>query len=183
MVQWQDSEDPTGVHGQTSGSTGANGNSVSRARQRKANAAVQLALSGATWDEIAVALGYPTARTARVATEKALEKLLQNQDDREKMRKVASLRLDRLLRSVWGKAINPEHPDHLIAVTKAREIIDRHAKLFGLDAPTEVVVHTPTQQELEHWVSQVVLAINPSVEEYDILEGEVIDTNVDEESA
>jgi hypothetical protein len=174
LVQFQDGNDPTGVGGGAKGHRSP-GNEASRARARKSNAAIQLRLAGATWEEIAISLGYPTPRQALVATERALEKQLDTDIDREKMRRLANARLERLLRSVWTKAIDPEHPDHLIAVTKAKELIDRHAKLFGLDAPTEVVVHTPTQQELEVWVSKVVLALNPPIEEYDILDGEIID--------
>jgi len=174
-MQYQDSNDPTGVNGKTSGGTGASGNSVSRARHRKANAAVQLALAGASWDDIAVSLGYPTGRTARIATERALEKQLSNHNDREQMRKFANARLERLLRSVWAKAIDPDHPEHLVALTKAKELIDRHAKLYGLDAPTEVVVHTPTATELEAWVAKVTTLLTPKVDEYDILDAEVID--------
>lgn len=177
-VQHQDSNDPTGVRGQTGGGSGSkktavNGNSVSRARSRKANAAIQLRLAGATWEEIAQTLGFPTPRQALVATERALEKQL-NETDREKMRKLANARLERLLRSVWPKAIDPDHPEHLIALTKAREVIGDHRKLFGLDAPTEVVVHNPTQAELETWVAQVMTTLNPATDEFDILEGEVI---------
>lgn len=173
-MQAQDSNEPSGIKGQTSGSTGATGNSVSRARQRKHNAALQLALAGASWDEIALSLGYPTGRLARVAVEKALEKQLATSDDRAKMRRIASARLDRLLRGVWSKAIDPDHPDHLIALSKAREVIADHRKLFGLDAPTEVVVHSPTQHELEAWVAKVVTSIGPGVVEYDILDAEEV---------
>jgi hypothetical protein len=174
-MQHQSSDDPTGVNGQTSGGTGATGNSVSRARQRKANAAIQMRLAGATWGEIALALGFPTPRQALVATEKALEKQLDANEDRDKMRRLANARLERLLRSVWPKAVDPDHPDHLIALAKAREVIADHRKLFGLDAPTEVVVHTPTMTELEQWTARVVSVLNPNVEEFDILEGEVIE--------
>jgi hypothetical protein len=107
-----------------------------------------------------------------VATEKALEKQLASEGDREKLRRLANARLERLLRSVWPKAIDPENPDHLLALTKAREVIADHRKLYGLDAPTEVVVHQPTLHELEQWVARVVTATVPAVEEYDILEGE-----------
>jgi hypothetical protein len=174
-MQEQDSNEPTGIKGKTSGGTGANGNSVARARNRKANAALQLAMAGATWDDIALSLGYPTARTARVAVEKALEKQLANDDDREKMRKMASAQLNRLMRGAWAKAIDPDNPEHLIALTKCRELIGDHRKLYGLDAPTEVVVHNPTTQELESWVAMVVNSGIPQVEQFNILEGEVIE--------
>jgi hypothetical protein len=165
----QDSADPTGVSGE---SGQGHGKELAKARNRKANAAVQMRLAGATWGEIAIALGYPTPRQAVVATERAMVKQLTT-DDREKMRKVAGARLERLLRSVWPKAIDPDSPDHLIAVGKARDIVDRHAKLYGLDAPTEVVVHNPTQVELEAWVTRLLAATEPQVVGYDIISGEV----------
>lgn len=176
-MQAQDSSDPTGVADLTPRQHGTQ-NTLVRARSRKANAAVQMKLAGATWAEIAEALGYPTARTAMVATEKALEKLLANPEDRVAMRVMAGARLERLLRSVWSKAINPDSPDHLVAVSKARDIIDRHAKLYGLDAPTEIIVHNPTTQELEAWVARVVTGSGEPVQEFDIIEGTVMEDAV-----
>lgn len=173
----QDSGDPTGVSGE---SGKGHGKELAKARARKSNAAVQMRLAGASWGEIAQALGYPTPRQALVATERALVKQLDTADDREKMRKVAGARLERLLRSVWPKAIDPDSPDHLLAVSKAREIVDRHAKLYGLDAPTEVVVHNPTQNELESWVTRLFAAAEPQVVGYDIIAGEVESSSVTE---
>jgi hypothetical protein len=167
MAQAQDSSDPTGVsavkrHGDP-------GNAAGRARTRKANAALQMRYAGATWAEIATGLGYPTPRAAMVATEKALERELANADDREKMRKLAGARLERLIRAVWPKAIDPDSPDQMVAVGKAREVIADHRKLFGLDAPTEVIVHNPSQAELEAWVARIVSVQQPQVVEYDII--------------
>jgi len=173
----QNSNDPTGVSGESGKSKGKN---LASARSRKANAAVQMRLAGATWGEIALALGYPTPRQALVATERALVKQLDNADDREKMRKIAGARLERLLRSVWPKAIDPDSPDHLIAVSKARDLVDRHARLYGLDAPTEVVVHNPTQVELESWVTRLLAATEPRVVGYDIIAGEVESSSLSE---
>lgn len=163
----QDSSDPSGVRDDS-----PRGNKeVARARMRKTNAALQLRLAGATWEEVALAVGYPTARQALVAVERSLERQL-NEADRTKMRQIAGLRLERLLRGVWNKAIDPENPEHLAAVTKAREVIAQYSKLYGLDAPTEITFHSPTQAELEKWVATVVSAAVPELEEADILEGE-----------
>jgi hypothetical protein len=172
MVQQQDSTDPTGVAAPKRNSE-SQGNAAGRARARKANAALQMRYAGATWTEIAQGLGYPTPRTAMVATERALERELANADDRDKMRKLAGARLERLVRAVWPKAINPDDPDQMIAVGKAREVLADHRKLFGLDAPTEVVVHNPTETELAAWVARVVAVNIPAVEEYDIIAGEI----------
>lgn len=176
MTMQQDSNDPTGVAGKAAGN-GKNGeivagNAVSRARNRKANAAIQMKLAGATWPEIAMVVGYPTPRAALVAVEKALEREMKEHGDREAMRKLAGARLNRLLRGVWAKAIDDKHPEQMVAVTKAREIIAQESKLFGLDAPTEVVVHNPTQQEIEAWVVQITAHSEPPVQEANILEAD-----------
>jgi hypothetical protein len=167
MTMAQDSSHPTGVTG--------NRTTALRARERKTNAALQMKLAGATWEEIADVIGYPTPRQALVAVERALERELKTEPSQAKMRALAGARLERLLRSCWSKAIDPAHPEHLVALAKAREIVDRHAKLYGLDAPTEVVVHNPTVHELEAWVATVVSETHPALPEYDIFEGEVVD--------
>lgn len=172
MVTWQDPGAPSGVSDNRV--RGQNGNTVSRTRQRKADAAISMRLSGATWAEIAQVCGYPTPRAALTATEKALVKRLDD-EDKAKLRQLAGARLERLLRSIWNKAIDPNDPEQMSAVQRARELIDRHAKLFGLDAPTEIVVHNPTKTELETWVLKVMAAGAPQVEEEDIFDAEVLD--------
>lgn len=171
----QDSTDPTGIRSPARRNTDPGG-TAGRARNRKANAALALAVGGMGWDDIATSVGYPTGRTARVAAEKALERQLTSEEDRTKMRKMAAARLDRLLRGVWAKAINPEHPEHLAALGKARDVIGDHRKLYGYDAPTEIVIHRPDQAEIEAFVARIVTPV--PVAEYDIIEGEVVDDAV-----
>lgn len=165
MAVVQDPSHPTGV---TSTLEGADPD-VIRARDRKANAAVQMRIAGASWDEIAEVIGYPSGRDALVATERALEKELRDLS-KDSMRQMAGRRLERLLRGVWPKAIDPDNPEQLPAVGKAREIIADHRKLFGLDAPTEIAVHAPTEQELANWVATVVNVGRPALEEADIFD-------------
>lgn len=171
----QDSTDPTGVSGpRRVHGDGTQDQGLRRARNRKADAAVQLKMAGATWAEIAEVLGYPTPRQALVAVERALVRQLSTEQDKAAMRALAGARLERLLRSVWPKAVDPDSPDHLTAASKARELLADHRKLFGLDAPTEVIVHDPTRTELEAWVAKV-LAGRTVVEEYDIIDGETVE--------
>lgn len=165
MALIQDPSHPTGV---TSTITGPDPE-LNRARDRKANAAVQMRIAGASWDEIAEVIGYPSGRDALVATERALEKELRELS-KDGMRQMAGRRLERLLRGVWPKAIDPDNPEQLPAVGKAREIIADHRKLFGLDAPTEIAVHAPTEQELANWVATVVNVGRPALEEADIFD-------------
>jgi hypothetical protein len=176
MATEQDPTHPTGVLDTT-----PRGNSVShRARERKANAALELRKTGTSWADIAEVVGYPTGRHAQVAVEQALENDLKNPESQEFMRSLMGQRLDRLLRGVWKKAIAEKHPEHLLATTKARELIAQQTKLFGLDAPTEMVVHSPSGAELDKWVSEVVKARTPVLEEADIFEGEIVETSESE---
>lgn len=177
MSHAQDSSDPTGIAEYSPGSH------TIRARERKQNAALQMKLAGATWQEVAEVIGYPTARQAIVAVEQSLERELAHPDSQAQLRAMAGKRLERLLRSTWPKALNDENPEHLQAVGKAREILGDYAKLFGLNAPTEVTVHNPTTAELDRWVASVTAANAPPVTEYDIIAGEVAEVLTEEEQA
>lgn len=147
--------------------------STIRARDRKANAAIQLKASGANWEDIAEVLGFPTGRAAKVAVEKALEKELR-EESKEYLIKMADKRLETLLRGIWNKAIDTNSPEQMTAVSKAREIIADHRRLFGLDKPTEVAVYSPSEAELQEWVAEHVHT-GPSLEEDDIFEVEVLE--------
>lgn len=166
----QDSTHETGVSDERQGSANS-GNAVGKARHRKALGTIQLRAGHATWEEIALIQGYPSAAAAKRAFEGALVKELKDSGDKDQMRNMAGVRLNQLLRSVWAKAVDPKHPEQMQALTKARELIAQHSKLFGLDAPTEVVVHNPTAAEIEQWVAVMVSGSVPEVEQHDILEG------------
>lgn len=171
----QDPTDPTGVADEP----GARGNSeLSRARNRKANAALQLHIAGLSLDEIAETAGYPDGGAVRVAIELALEREL-HEESRVQMRQMVGLRLQRLTKAVWAKAIDPNSVDQIAAQREARANLAEFAKVYGLYAPTEMVVHTPTATELENWVSAVISQSVPQLAEADIFEGEVLEDSAD----
>jgi hypothetical protein len=125
--------------------------------QRTGAASLALRLAGAGYDEIADALALPSAEIARAQAETALAaRAWDDLEGRKQMRAENAARIERLLRSVWRKATDEDHPEHLLAVRVAQGLIDRHIKLYGLDAPTEVVVHNPTATEIEQWVAGMI---------------------------
>lgn len=155
---------------------------VERPVSKKVTSALALRLAGANLDEICQVVGFASRREAQNAIDKALkEELRSDPRNRDKMRNLANQRLERLLRSVWTKAVDPSNPEHLAAVGKAKELIDRHVKLFGLDAPTEMVVHNPDSGEIEAWVMAVMAKSQPDLIEADIFEAEVLSENPDED--
>jgi hypothetical protein len=172
MATRQDRSGPGGV---ADARPQQDGNDAIAQRRRKADAALSMSLSGATWGEIAEVLGFATPRQARAATEKALVRQLERDDDREKMRARAGAQLQRLLRGVWNKAINPADPEQMVAISRSREILADFNKLYGLNAPTELMVHSPSQSELEDWVLRMTATLIPTVVEPDIFEGEVVE--------
>lgn len=149
------------------------GSTASEQKKLRAESALQLKMAGATWEEVARVVGYTTPRQAVLAVEKALStELRKDPEAQARMRALAGQRLERLLRGVWAKAIDPNSPEHLTAVAKAKDLVDRHIKLYGLDAPTELVVHTPTKAALEEWVDKIVGMGTPDIEEPDIFDAD-----------
>jgi hypothetical protein len=156
---------------------------ISNAPVRMGAAAVQLRVNGTSYEDIAMTLGLSSPRAALTLVSRELAQQGEGmEEERDELRRVEAARLDELLVSVMAKATDPECSEHLPAVRTAVTIIDRRIKLYGLDAPTEITVHTPTATELDNWVASMVAhsmppqaALEPDIMGDDIIEGEVID--------
>jgi hypothetical protein len=145
----------------------------------RAAAAVVMATEGASYPDIAHVLGYPDARRAKEAVWAAIADAGADHDNVEKMRTLQSQRLDRLLYSVMRRATSPSDPDHLSYSRVALAIMDRQAKLYGLDAAQQVVVYTPTQREISEYAEKVAElhraargAIEADIIDVEVLEGD-----------
>jgi hypothetical protein len=139
---------------------------------RTGPAALGLRLAGASYSEVADTLGLASAVVARDLVEKELAARADDSDKRDALRLEEAARIERLLRGVWSKATDPTHPEHLPAARTALAMVDRHARLLGLDMPTEVVVYTPTTSEIDAWVATMIQGtsvIDGEVEEADVL--------------
>lgn len=156
---------------------------VNRPISRKATSALALRTMGASLEEVMSVVGFSSIEEAARAIDKALsEELRSDPRQKDKMRAVAGRGLQRLLRSVSSKALNEEHPEHLQAVGKAKEVYDRYIRLYGLDAPTEITVHNPKEDEIARWVTQMVaMTETDELEEDDVLDAEVVDESTEED--
>jgi len=98
---------------------------------------LELKRSGATWDAIAQVVGYSNGSGAFKAYQRAMVRTLQQPAD--ELRDAEIDRLDRLQRAYWFEAIGDKNnpPVHKSAEIVLK-IIDRRAKLLGLDAPTKI---------------------------------------------
>lgn len=98
----------------------------------KQKRALELRAKGMGFDAIASELGYRGPSGAYQAVIAGLKKTLQEPAD--ELRKLEGERLDKLLNGLWAKA----EDGHLWAVDRALNIMERRAKLYGLDsAPSD----------------------------------------------
>ncbi len=125
------------------------------------------------WQTIADTLGLASAEVTHQLFLDELASRVPAESDREVMRAEASAMLRGLLGAVYPRATDREDPEQLFAVQRATALVDRLIKLHGTDAPTEVVVHTPTTSEIDSWVRQMVGQAT-----VDVVEAEVIDLEV-----
>lgn len=148
----------------------ANAKEFERA-ERKKNA-VELRLAGASYRDIGNALGCSTVTAMNDCKEALAEIPMQQADE---MRTVELSRLDRLQRAVWGKAIKGD----LQAVDRAIKIIDRRAKLLGLDAPQQVQI-TANDVDLDATVDKMLRVAEMALQQTAV-EDDVFDDEADPE--
>lgn len=137
MVDWRDDDDEVGlIHEDDDGNiTVENPLPVKHARAMKARererAAIQLKLAGASYSQIAERLGYSHPNSAYEAVKRAMERL--PNPEAETLRRVHHARLEHLLMVQWPEATQGDPK----ATQTALAIMDRLAKLHGLDAATQ----------------------------------------------
>ena len=101
--------------------------------------ALRLRKAGKTFEQIAQALGYTNRGTAYQLVMQALKATIQEPAD--DLRKLEAERLDALLDALWPTAIAGKW----LAVDRCLAIMDRRAKLLGLDAPQRRIIETYTR--------------------------------------
>ena len=106
-------------------------------RQRRA---LELRKAGASFEEIASTLGYAGKSGAYRAVISALKRTLQEPAD--EVRKLEAARLDRAQRAAWERMLAGD----LEALGKVLKVMERRAKLLGLDAPAKLPLPDPAEE-------------------------------------
>jgi predicted transcriptional regulator len=106
-------------------------------------AALELRKAGKTFDEIARALGYSERGGAAKAVGRALDATIRERAD--ELRKLEAERLDALTAALWPRAMDGD----LKSVDRVLSIMERRAKLLGLDAPSRRAVEVVTREAFE----------------------------------
>lgn len=102
----------------------------------KRTRALQLRKAGATFDQIAQQVGYENRGIACRAVQQELAEL--PKEDAAELRDLEMARLDSLLTAMWPKAINGNG----WAVDRVLRIMERRARLAGLDQPEQIAIST-----------------------------------------
>lgn len=143
--------------------------------KNRAAAALQLRIDGAGWGDIAKVLEFDTPADARNAVEFALAQEAKSTEDIEQIRFIEARRMERILSSLMRRATSPNDPDHLQYARTAMVVIDRHAKLYGADAPQQMnITYNPAAGQIEQWVARMAQQVHGELQEADILDVEVI---------
>lgn len=145
--------------------------------------------AGANYADIAKQMHLRSPKVAQLAVERALSEMVDDHGDKSKLRRRMSLTLDRFLKAITPKAVDPENPEQLAAVRTGLSIVDRFAKLNGLDAPTEVNIHMPNAEQFETFIAlaargagiEVPIEADPFSEEY-IEDADLVEDDDDGES-
>ena len=119
-----------------------------------ARAMTTLWVKGATYGEISDEWGC-TPAAARLAVERTLAESLDDNDDREKQRTRLGFQLDSFMKAVMPKALDEKSPDQAAFIRLGLLVAERKAKLYNLDAPAQVFLHMPTDDDLQKWVGAV----------------------------
>jgi len=101
--------------------------------QRRSKA-LAMRLAGATYDKIAYTLGYSGRGAAQKDVTRALETARREMTARaDELRDLEVMRLDRLQVGLWSRATGGDYR----AVDTLLRLMDRRARLLGLDRPAE----------------------------------------------
>ena len=122
----------------------------------------ELRIQGSTFDQIANEVGYSGPSGAWQAYQRVKSEFIYESVDES--RQLELMRLDELQVAIWDRAINGELP----AAHCVLKIMDRRAKLLGLDKPEKVEVNKwdINAEDLDAEVERIVNIINEREDQF-----------------
>jgi len=118
------------------------------AREREKQA-LSMRRAGATYAQIADAVGYGTPSNAHRAVFRALDRI--PTENAEQLRIIESARLDAIQTAHWRPAVTGNPANARIVL----KVMERRAKLWGLDAPTRVESTPDLDAEIKMLAAQL----------------------------
>lgn len=115
-------------------------------------------MAGATYAQIATAMQWRSPQAAWDAVQRALtEEENRSAEARTEYRKLDNARLERIIRAWWPKALDVQNDPVLAdkATTHVVRLLERRARLLGLDAPQQVILTDDRHELLAGLVAQM----------------------------
>lgn len=114
--------------------------------------ALELRMAGATFAAIAQTLGYSDRRSAHRAVERAMAAEVDAiAPDREAFTRMHVMRTERLIRAHWTKAVAGDAQ----STETIRRLLERQARLLGLDKPVRFEVTDAMDAEIEGLLAEM----------------------------
>jgi hypothetical protein len=131
------------------------------ARKREARV-FELRIQGFTFEQIASEVGYQGASGAWQAYKRVKESHIFESVD--EARQLELMRLDEMMLALWDRAIGGDLP----AASCVLKIMDRRAKLLGLDKPEKIEVNKwdISGQDIDAEVQRIVTIINEREDQF-----------------
>lgn len=117
------------------------GTSITAAQRRQQ--ALTLRRGGATFEEIGTALGCSRQRAHILVSQELIKIKDEVAGEADQVRTLELLRLDRLFMGSWNKAIGGNKD----AVANVLKVMERRARILGIDAPAKLAPTTPDGQD------------------------------------
>lgn len=121
---------------------------VREEREREARA-VEMRMQGASFREIAQAVGYANEASAARAFWRAMDRT--PAENVVQLRRTESQRIDQIIQALWPNAMagSARHGEVIC------KLIERKARLLGLDAPIVTQIEVITRDVLEHALAEL----------------------------
>ena len=119
-------------------------------KYQKQQQAIQLRAAGASYREIGQALDIDHTWARRIVLDGLNEA---HSGNVEELRKEQGDRLERMLRGVYPAAVQGDHR----SILSVLRILERQARLFGLDAPVLVQVSSEVDRQIEELASMLTI--------------------------
>jgi hypothetical protein len=134
--------------------------------------AIALRVQGLTFQQMAERMGVSTPESARRAFERGITKFSRaNDDDRQKLKMEQDLRLRAMIAELWPTLVNTVSTvdEKTKVATVIVRVMERVAKLHGLDAPVKIEITDQMDIQIEALLDDIRSLPAPT-----IVEGEVM---------
>ena len=130
-------------------------NLIAREREERV---LELRKAGLSLNEIAKDVGYTNPSSAQAALNRVLRRAIA--PNVELLRDTEGERLDALQFGLWPKAMNGDSRAAEVIV----KVMERRAKLFGLDAPMHKVIEVISEDVLDRAIQELSLELGMNVD-------------------